>query len=125
QGQIDVVKQESDAFKKSLDDLRRELQEEAKKRVDEKLAWEKFKSVLNLLGSVASVIPVGQPYLNLGTTALNDVLATSFNPDQPIDQKLIGLVERASAGVRKGVTDKEVTSHIESLPADQAAMQLL
>jgi len=125
QGQIDVVKQESDAFKKSLDDLRRELQEEAKKRVDEKLAWEKFKSVLNLLGSVASVIPVGQPYLNLGTTALNDVLATSFNPDQPIDQKLIGLVERASAGVRKGVTDKEVTSHIESLTADQAAMQVL
>ncbi|HTS25164.1 MAG TPA: hypothetical protein VMH81_04780, partial [Bryobacteraceae bacterium] len=119
QGQIEVVRQQAEAFRKNLDDLREELRKEAKNRADEKAAWEGFKTVLDFLGSMAKMVPVGQPYLNLGVSAISDVLAVSFEPDKPIDQKIFGLLEHASGGIKKVAADKEVTASVETLTTDQ------
>jgi hypothetical protein len=125
EGDLAIVKQQSDDFEKSLGKLREELKKEAKNQADATLAWDQFNSMLNLLEKLASVVPVGQPFLGMGVTAVGDVLATSINPDQSIEQKITGLVQRASAGIKAAAADDKVTTSINSISGDSTAMKEL
>jgi len=125
EGQINLVKQQSEAFKKQLDALREELRIEAKNRVNEQVAWEGFKSVLDFLAAMASVVPVGQPFLGIGATAVDEILGVSFDPNKSPDQKVVALFERASTGIKKAAADKDVVASVDTLTKDYAVMDPL
>jgi len=125
EGQINIVKQQSEAFKKQLDALRNELRIEAGKRANEQVAWERFKSVLDFLGAMASVVPVGQPFLSMGATTVDEILGVSFDPSKSPEQKVAALFERASTGIKKAAADKDVVAGVETLTTDYTQMEPL
>jgi hypothetical protein len=125
EGQVNMLTQQSNVFKTQLETLRNDLKEEAKRRANEEQSWQTFESVLNFLGAMASVIPVGQPYLGMGVTAIEGVLATTIDPSKSLNEKIAKLFEQSSTGLKTVASDETTKAAFEDLLTDYSDMQPL